>query len=190
MKPLCGGGTPYSRCERANTGRAATQARWSCGPLAAISTWTTTAVVQTTHLAGADGGSLANPGSILLTSSLGARRRFRRREAIGPPAGQGPGRPSADLRGDGRGPGEDTFAGYCSARSHAIRRPRRRTGAIHRTQQLAANGLGQIVAIVGEGGGRQVALIHESIHAPLSAGLAGRQGRIGLLRQADGPTCR
>ncbi len=143
-----------------------------------------TAVVQTTHLAGRM-EQLANPGSILLTSSLGARRRFRRREAIGPPAGQGPGRPSADLRGDGRGPGEDTFAGYCSARSHAIRRPRRRTGAI---SSYAAAGSQRAWPDSGNrrrGGGRQVAP-HSRIHPrSLSAGLAGRQGRIGLLRQAD-----
>ena len=124
-----------------------------------------TAVGQTTHLAGRM-EQLASPGSILLTPiHPGARRGLRRGQGARSRAGQGARRARGGLRDDGGGPGADPSPG--GARRGLTRFVGRdpELEQLRRAQQLAGDGHGQVVAVVGEAGVGKSRLVHEFSHS-------------------------
>ena len=123
-----------------------------------------TAVGQTTHLAGRM-EQLASPGSILLTPAPWSSSRASSRSRRSVRAGQGARRPRGGLRGDGRGPGAD--ASQAGARRGLTRFVGRdaELEQLRRAQQLAGDGHGQVVALVGEAGVGKSRLVYEFTHS-------------------------
>ena len=124
-----------------------------------------TAVGQTTHLAGRM-EQLASPGSILLTLiHPGARRRLRGGQGARSRAGQGARRPRGGLRGDGAGPARTRLqAGARRGLTRFVGRDPE-LEQLRRAQQLAGDGHGQVVAVVGEAGVGKSRLVHEFSHS-------------------------
>ncbi len=124
-----------------------------------------TAVGQTTHLA-ARMEQLASPGSILLTpSTLDLVEGFVAVKPLGPVPVKGLADPVEVYEVTGAGPARTRL--QASARRGLTRFVGRDTELeqLRRTQQLAANGHGQIAAIVGEAGVGKSRLVHEFAHS-------------------------
>jgi class 3 adenylate cyclase/tetratricopeptide (TPR) repeat protein len=124
-----------------------------------------TAVGQTTHLA-ARMEQLANPGSILLTTStLELVEGLIAVKSLGPVPVKGLGDPVEVYELKGTGPARTRL--HAAARRGLSRFVGRHTELeqLHRAQQLTATGHGQIVAVVGEAGVGKSRLLYEFTHS-------------------------
>ena len=125
-----------------------------------------TAVGQTTHLA-ARMEQLASPGSILLTpSTLALVEGFVVVKPLGPVPVKGLANPVEVYEATGAGPARTRL--QATARRGLTRFVGRdaELEQFYRAQQLAGDGHGQVVAVVGEAGVGKSRFIHESIHSP------------------------
>ena len=124
-----------------------------------------TAVGQTTHLAGRM-EQLASPGSILLTpSTLELVEGFVAVKALGPVPVKGLANPVEVYEVTGAGPARTRLqAGARRGLTRFVGRDQE-LEQLRRAQQLASDGHGQIVAVVGEAGVGKSRLVHEFSHS-------------------------
>ena len=124
-----------------------------------------TAVGQTTHLAGRM-EQLASPGSILLTSStLELVEGFVAVKALGPVPVKGLADPVEVYEVTGAGPARTRLqAGARRGLTRFVGRDPE-LEQLRRAQQLAGDGHGQVVAVVGEAGVGKSRLVHEFSHS-------------------------
>jgi class 3 adenylate cyclase len=124
-----------------------------------------TAVGQTTHLA-ARMQQAARPGSILLTrSTLALVEGYVTVKALGPMPVKGAPEPMEVYELTGAGPARNRFqASLPRGLTRFVGRDAE-LEQLRRAQQLAADGHGQVAAIVGESGVGKSRLVHEFIHS-------------------------
>ena len=124
-----------------------------------------TAVGQTTHLAGRM-EQLASPGSILLTrSTLELVEGFVAVKALGPVPVKGLADPVEVYEVTGAGPARTRLqAGARRGLTRFVGRDPE-LEQLRRAQQLAGDGHGQVVAVVGEAGVGKSRLVHEFSHS-------------------------
>src|SRR5216683_1724461 len=124
-----------------------------------------TAVGQTTHLAGRM-EQLASPGSILLTpSTLELVEGFVEVKALGPVPVKGLADPVEVYEVTGAGPARTRLqAGARRGLTRFVGRDQE-VEQLRRAQQLASDGHGQIVAVVGEAGVGKSRLVYEFTHS-------------------------
>ena len=124
-----------------------------------------TAVGQTTHLAGRM-EQLASPGSILLTpSTLELVEGFVAVKALGPVPVKGLAEPVEVYEVTGAGPARTRLqAGARRGLTRFVGRDPE-LEQLRRAQQLAGDGHGQVVAVVGEAGVGKSRLVHEFSHS-------------------------
>ena len=124
-----------------------------------------TAVGQTTHLAGRM-EQLASPGSILLTrSTLELVEGFVAVKALGPVPVKGLADPVEVYEMTGAGPARTRLqAGARRGLTRFVGRDPE-LEQLRRAQQLAGDGHGQVVAVVGEAGVGKSRLVHEFSHS-------------------------
>ena len=154
-------------------------------PSATICTWTTPSSGQTANLA-ARMEQMARPGSVLMTANtLKLAESYVSIRSLGPVPVKGLADPVQIY--------EVTGVGAARTRLQAAlgRGLTRFIGRdveleqLRRAQQLARNGRGQVVAIVGEAGVGKSRLVHEFVHSHRHGGLAGSGGQLRFLRSCN-----
>jgi Adenylate and Guanylate cyclase catalytic domain/AAA ATPase domain len=148
-----------------------------------------TAVGQTTHLA-ARMEQLADPGAIVITSeTLAPAEGYVEVKPLGPVPVKGLADPLEVYEVTGAGPARTRLqAGARRGLTRFVGRDRE-VEQLRRAQQLAGDGHGQVVAVVGEAGVGKSRLVYEFSHSHrLQAGSRSRAPRSRMARQRA--TCR